>query len=196
MSELNEIIAKNIAALRKKSGMTQLNLAEKLNYSDKAVSKWERGESVPDISVLKQIADMFGVSVDWLITRHTNEKIRLPDIQDRRKGVVMLSVLGVWLVAITVFATGFAVQQKIGYFWLSFVAAVPVSFIVLVVFNSIWGKLRTNEIYISGLVWTLIAFIYLLLLVHGHNFWLLFLIGLPLEAGVIIWHRIMLKNDR
>ena len=61
MEELREIIAKNISDLRKKSGLTQIELAEKLNYSDKAVSKWERGDSVPDVGVLKQIADLFGV---------------------------------------------------------------------------------------------------------------------------------------
>ena len=66
--ELKLVIAKNIAALRTARGMTQIELAEKLNYSDKAVSKWERGESIPDVLVLKQIADMHGVTVDYLLT--------------------------------------------------------------------------------------------------------------------------------
>ena len=68
LEDIKRVIADNIALLRKGSGMTQIELAEKLNYSDKAISKWERGESVPDISVLKQIADMYGVTVDYLIT--------------------------------------------------------------------------------------------------------------------------------
>ena len=69
MEDLKSIIAENITALRKGSSMTQIELAEKLNYSDKAISKWERGESVPDITVLKAIADMFGVTVDYLLVR-------------------------------------------------------------------------------------------------------------------------------
>ena len=68
MEDPKEIIARNIVDLRRKNGMTQLELAEKLNYTDKAVSKWERGESIPDVAVLKTIADLFGVTVDYLLT--------------------------------------------------------------------------------------------------------------------------------
>ena len=67
MSEIKPIIAKNIASLRTSAGLTQLELAEKLNYSDKAVSKWERGESTPDVAVLTHIADLFGVPLDYLV---------------------------------------------------------------------------------------------------------------------------------
>ena len=58
MEDLKLIIAKNIVMLRRRDGMTQFELAQRLNYSDKAVSKWERGESVPDIAVLKALTDI------------------------------------------------------------------------------------------------------------------------------------------
>ena len=64
---LRAVIAANITNLRKNSGMTQQDLAVRLNYTDKAISKWERGESVPDIVILKQIADIFGITVDYLL---------------------------------------------------------------------------------------------------------------------------------
>ena len=67
MDELKNIIAENLQSLRRDAGMTQAALAEKLNYTDKAVSKWERGESVPDVAVLRDIADLFGVTVDYLL---------------------------------------------------------------------------------------------------------------------------------
>ena len=73
MNELKVTIANNIANLRKLNGITQSDLAQKLNYSDKAVSKWERGESLPDICVLKQIADSFGVTVDYLLDEHAEK---------------------------------------------------------------------------------------------------------------------------
>ena len=73
MTDIKQIVSKNIAILRKQRGLTQLELAERLNYSDKAISKWERGESIPDIVVLKTIADMFEVTVDWLICDHDND---------------------------------------------------------------------------------------------------------------------------
>ena len=62
MNELKNIIASNITYLRKQKKLTQAELAQELNYSDKAVSKWERGESVPDIETLKNIAEMFEVT--------------------------------------------------------------------------------------------------------------------------------------
>ena len=65
MQDIKPIIAKNITILRQNAKMTQSELAEKLNYSDKAISKWERGESIPDITVLKALADLFGVH--WII---------------------------------------------------------------------------------------------------------------------------------
>ena len=72
MTDIKQIIAKNISALRQDKELTQIELAEKLNYSDKAVSKWERGESLPDIGVLTQIADLFEVPLDYLVRREHN----------------------------------------------------------------------------------------------------------------------------
>ena len=68
MDELKSVVAENLKALRTTAGLTQGELAERLNYSDKAVSKWERGESLPDVQVLKQLADMYGVGVDYLLS--------------------------------------------------------------------------------------------------------------------------------
>ena len=74
MDEIKLIIARNITDLRRKNNMTQAELAEKLNYSDKAVSKWERGESLPDVTVLKCIADTFRVTVDYLLQPEHHEQ--------------------------------------------------------------------------------------------------------------------------
>ena len=61
-------IGANIAAYRKQANLTQAGLANQLNYSDKAVSKWERGDSVPDVLTLVQLAELFGVSVNDLLS--------------------------------------------------------------------------------------------------------------------------------
>ena len=74
MNDIKAIIAKNITDLRLAKGLTQLELAEQLHYSDKAVSKWERGESVPEISTLMAIADLFGVTLDHLVNEHSPEE--------------------------------------------------------------------------------------------------------------------------
>ena len=110
---LKAVIAKNIAELRKEHGMTQQDLANELNYTDKAISKWERGESVPDILILKQISDMFGVQVDYLLKADhvapppvCEEIIPDPKTQQsiRTRGFVTgMSVLLVWIAALVLF---------------------------------------------------------------------------------------------
>ena len=60
-------IGNTIAALRKKRGLTQSELAEKLNVSNKAVSKWENGQGYPDISLFPALSSLFGVSIDYLM---------------------------------------------------------------------------------------------------------------------------------
>ncbi len=81
MDDLKRIIAKNIVELRKSMNWTQDEFSEKLNYSDKAVSKWERAESIPDVIVLKKIVDLFNVKIDYLFEPDHKEKedaARLP----------------------------------------------------------------------------------------------------------------------
>ena len=86
MDDLKVIISENITQLRKEHGLTQADLAEKLNYSDKAVSKWERAESLPDITVLKAMADLFNVKVDYLLTaEHEQEGQRETIIGEKIK---------------------------------------------------------------------------------------------------------------
>ena len=83
MNDIKDIFAKNLSELRQASGMTQLELGERLNYSDKTVSKWERGESIPDAGMLKQIADVFGVSVDYLLEEdHEKAAVYTADLPD------------------------------------------------------------------------------------------------------------------
>lgn len=61
-------IGKTIAELRKAKGWTQIELAERLNISDKAVSKWESEAGYPEITMFPQLANLFGVSIDYLMT--------------------------------------------------------------------------------------------------------------------------------
>ena len=73
--ELRNRITKNIIYYRKKAGMTQMEVANLLSYSDKAISKWERGLGLPDITVLAQLADLYGVTISELCEAdHDGEK--------------------------------------------------------------------------------------------------------------------------
>lgn len=199
MKELNEIIAANISELRKASGMTQNDLAEKLNYSDKAVSKWERGESVPDISVIKAIADNFNVTVDYLLTReHKAYQEEKKEIRKRKKGnrliITLISVVLVWLVAVFLYMNFDSFLSELRGTWLVFIYAVPISCIVTLVFNFIWGKRLFNFIISSVILWTLIASIYLsILILGGSNVWLLFVLGVPGQIIIVLWSKLRFK---
>lgn len=199
--ELKQIIADNISTLRREAGMTQFDLAEKLNYSDKAVSKWERAESIPDVTVLKAIADLFGVSVDYLLAAEHESEEAMPEPVKRRRlnnhaSITCISILIVWLMATFIFVMFDMISPSFKVYWLSFVYAVPVSMIVWLVFNSIWFNRRRNFLIISLLVWTLLISLYLSLLPAGFNVWQIFVLGIPGQAIIFLWSRIRGKSSK
>lgn len=188
MAELKKIVAQNIQELRKSTGMTQLQLAQKLNYSDKAVSKWESGASIPDVGVLLEIANLFGVTVDYLLYEDHKVPVKAMvrgTMMSRRKFVIsLLAVALVWLIATATFV-GLNIFGIWDDRWLVFIYAVPVSAIVAIVFNSIWGIRRHNYVYISILMWSALASIYLSLI--SMNIWLIFLVGIPGQVIICLW---------
>lgn len=196
MNDYKRIIANNIAELRKAVPYTQAELAEKLNYSDKAVSKWERGESIPDVVVLKQIADLFGVTVDYLLqeTHDDYSVTQSVPFQKKKKHVIitLLSCALVFLIA-TVFFALLGITTELGRLWLAYVYCVPICSILLIVFNSIWGNQRINYYYISLLVWSLLASIYLT--VGDYTNWLIFIIGIPGQIIILLWSGLKAKFD-
>ena len=191
MDDSKRIVAKNITALRTSMNLTQAQLGEKLSYSDKSVSKWERGDSVPDVFVLKKIADMAGVSVDWLLTEHTGEAPEPPAPPKARRysrRFITLTVLaGIWALAVLIFVVLWMTGTVM---WLIFVYAVPVSLITMLVLNSVWGSRENNLYIISGIVWGIICSLYLTFL--DRNWWQLFLPGVP--AQIIILFAFSIKN--
>lgn len=199
MEELKMIIAGNIGQLRREAGMTQLELAEMLNYSDKAVSKWERGESIPDVGTLKTIADHFSVSVDYLLRPdhpvETEYKREYTKRQRRNHRIisVMCCVL-VWLVVSFIYTSINVALPNESKLWTIFVYAVPATLIVLLVFNSVWGNRRLNFGIISLLVWSMLACVFITSLVFfEYNIWLVFVIGVPAQIIVSLWSGLRYK---
>lgn len=187
MEQFRKTVAKNISELRVANGLTQFELGEKINYSDKAVSKWERGESVPDAYVLKKLADIFEVSVDYLLEDHSGEK--RPKARNRHKTITQLSFLGTYTLAFFVFIVLLLCNI---FEWQIFVYAIPVSMIVLIVENALWGTRFLGFLYISGLVWGIIATVYVAFL--SYNWWLLFLLGIPAEAIIVLCFKLKKKK--
>lgn len=196
MEQLKVAFSKNVQELRRSRGLTQTELAEKLNYSDKSVSKWERGESIPDVASVKAIADYFGVSVDYLLEEEHDEKpseVISPRVVKNRRIISLLATMLVWLIATVMFVC-FASTKVFEESWMVFVFAVPASLIVLLIFNAIWGKNKHGFLIVSALVWSTLATIYLSLYQIANNFWLIFIIGIPAEIIIILWSNLKIKK--
>ncbi len=200
MTDVKMTIAKNITALRQSNKLTQIELAEKLNYSDKAVSKWERGESIPDVIVLKSIADLFGVSLDYLLeAEHDAQPVVIPENngyqQRNRRVTTTLSVLLVWFVATVCYVVMDLCVPTTVFKWIAFAYAVPVSVIVWLVFNSTWFNRRHNYGIISLLMWSGLACLFVTLLAAGYLLWKFFLLGIPGQVAILLWSRFQKKAN-
>jgi len=186
VDDLKYIVSKNIIFLRTNSKMTQLELGEALSYSDKAVSKWEHGKAVPDAYVLKKLGALFNVSVDYLLSEHEEQELKaVTHHQFDHRIISLISFLGTWTLATIVFA----ILWYLGSLqWLVFVYALPVSLIVMLVLTAVWSKRKAKVYFISLLVWSVIAAIYLTFL--QNNWWLLFVIGIPAQIIVLLSFKI------
>ena len=199
-------IGANIAAYRKRDGLTQATLAEKLNYSDKAISKWERGESVPDVLTLMQLADQFGITVNDLVCdpnalpEHSDSKLEKAMTQVSEKAlkrkanknvIQALSSTLVWFVALFAFVVLSSFDSLERYSCLLFFVAVPANAIVLLSLRSAWHDFRWNKALISLIVWGSLLSIYMVgLTVYRYNFWKLFLLGIPGQLAIFLWFRL------
>lgn len=186
-------IGNNIASFRKQCVMTQAELAEKLNYSDKAVSKWERGESVPDVMTLVQIAELFGVGIDALIGNtealpSVKQDVSIPKRRVNKNVIQMLVSILVWFVALFVYVV--LSSMDLPKSWIGFFYAIPVNAIVLLCLRSAWHKYSLNFLLVSLIVWgSLLSFYMTMLIFTGFNIWKLFLLGILGQAAVWLWFR-------
>lgn len=194
MDQLAQIFAQNLIRLRMSRHITQLELASRINYSDKAVSRWERAHSIPDAAVLLQLSEFFGVTVDYLLHEHSQEPYVRPEEGKRinYKAITLISVLGVFTLALFTFIVLYLLGHTV---WMTFVYALPVALIVWLVLNSVWNKRKYNIFIISALMWSILAALYLSFLVFMHqNWWMLFLLGIPAQLIIMLGFRIRIKN--
>lgn len=189
---LKKNISEKITFYRKAAGLTQLELAEKLNYSDKSVSKWERGDGLPDITVLSNMAELFGVSVDDFISSAPPKK----PIKMTKKHTLVpaLSVGLVWLVATFLFFVLAVVAPDLPRKWLVFIYGCPVSFIVTTVFSWIWWHTPSRIISISGLIWTVAASIDITLKMP--NIYLIYAVAAVFQILVFLWFWLISDRQR
>lgn len=193
MQELKFIIAKNIQQLRQDHHMTQYELAEKLNYSDKSISKWERGESTPDIKTLKMIADLFEVSLDYFVEDEHVDRANIfcpqKTIKRNRYIITAISIFIVAIIATLIFTILALVFEGTQYPWLCYAYAIPIAIIVWLVFNSVWFNPRHNFMIISLFIWSVLFALYYTFYLLDYQIWPIFFIGIPAQFIIIVWSR-------
>ena len=198
LEELKLVTAGNLINLRTGAGMTQAELGAKLNYSDKSISKWERGEAIPDAYVLTQMAELFGVSVDYILSSHDAwEPTVAPE--DPRQDVVYstsvitaIAVLGVWTLALTAFVTLWLAVDQLR--WQIFVAAFPVSVLTWMVLMCVFKRTRHLKYMVALFVLSIFVCVYLLLL--NRNPWQIFMIAVLAEVIVFLSFHVQKKPKK
>lgn len=202
MKDLSKTVGENIANLRKARGLTQGQLAERFAYTDKAISKWERGDVCPDVSTLQELADFFGVTMDYMTHFHTEQSILEDHSKDpatiRRNRIIMTALVSVffWTVA-AVYFSGFAMtheatlgvdaykQGSIAFAW-----AIPLTVITVTVYNYRFGKPVTKMPLFISVVWSLAIALYITfgLYANAWNLWFVLFVAVPLTIAFLIFY--------
>ncbi len=193
--EIKEIIGKNIQELRLKSKMTQFELAEKLNYSDKAISKWERGESTPDPEIMLALSKLFNVQIDYFYYKDHNEQYvnNTNRIKVRDLLFTILLCITVLTISTAVYLLGcFLDISNAATYWVAFIYALPImSIIVWLYFKRIKNKLGSLLSMSFGL-WSLLTTVFFQMYMLNMNFWMIYLIGIPFQSALIVYN--FMKN--
>ena len=193
MPEISENIAKNIILLRKQNKWTQQDLASRLNYSDKTISKWERGESTPDIEMLCKVAEVFNVSIEYLTQEHTEKDIEKKqnntNIFIRNLLILIMMCVAVYFVATIIFILPtLRDPNNAKKFWIAYIYAIPFCSLICNYYAKRTNKWLMRMITVSVFVWSIITSSYLLTLIIGYpNFWLLFLVGAPIQVAICLY---------
>lgn len=190
LSELKLVSASNIIKLRTGAGLTQAELGAKLNYSDKTISKWERGEAIPDAYVLCSMAELFGVSVDYILSSHdgwVNPDAEGEAAESEAKGkysadkIIALTIISVWTLSLAVFV-GLWLSGLV--FWQTFIITLPVSILTYLVLICVFKRTKHLAYVISAFVLSLFVLLYCFLPLQRP--WQIFLVAVPAVAIVFL----------
>lgn len=184
MKTVKEIVSQNLISLRKKHSLTQVELSKKINYSDKAISRWEKGEVLPSIDILEQLALVYNVNITYFLVEHIDEQTKHLNakMQNIFIAILVFAVLAVWSVAVIAF---FAVEQFASYYCVEiFIWATPISALIIDACSRRYYKGKYFILTTSIFLWTCLVAIYLQWLYL--NIWSVFLMGIPFQLTIIL----------
>jgi len=198
--ETKDIIAGNIIGLRKKKGLTQAELAAQLGFTDKAISKWERGLSLPDAPTLQELATFFGVDVNYLFTAHvydpldkeSEQKLRRKEVWIKAIYIGSLFLIFVILSAILLSAIADIYDEtaKIR----AYLFILPgLAFLALLINVAFGHNGRMNLILSSLLTWALADALYYFL---GHRLVLIFAIAAVIQIAIVLFPKLSTPKEK
>ncbi|MDR2665041.1 MAG: helix-turn-helix domain-containing protein [Oscillospiraceae bacterium] len=193
--QLKKRIAENLIYYRKTTGMTQAELASRINYSDKSVSKWERAGGTPDIYVLTLLASLYGVTVNDLISENAPRPPADPHGEQRRRVTVcLLAVVFAWFVTTAIYAVLRLLVPSFEEARYVFLLAPPASCVIFLVFASIWWGYFVRFISVAALIWCTAACLYAVDPYKRHL--LLLSVVVPLQLVAFLWFMMKKQNAR
>ena len=186
------IFGERVYKLRKRLGLSQSQLADMLDVSGKAISKWEKGESLPPVEVFYNISKLYGVSLDYIIGDETidPQPIKTDDRKRIYLNITHLAVVSVWFVALLLFVLFDIITHTSQ--WMVFAWAVPASFVVALVFDCVWHNRKGLFWLISLLIWSILLCFTLQFLTF--NIWKILLVGIPVQIAIFICARMVKKQ--
>ncbi len=196
LAELKLISASNIIRLRTEAGMTQAELGAKLNYSDKTISKWERGEAIPDAFVLTELAEIFDVTVDFILSSHDAWREPQDENEEKQSGqvpysvdiIIALTIVSVWTTALVVFV---ALWLSGIIFWNTFLITLPISILVYMVLICVFKRTKHLQYVIAAFVLSILVLLYFILPLTRP--WQIFLIAVPALVIVFLSCNVRIK---
>lgn len=184
MKNTKEIIQQNLIALRKQNGLTQLELATKINYSDKAISRWEKGEVMPSVDILESLANVYGVQIAYFFEEHQDEVSKEINLKTKNiyVAITLSMVLVVWTIAVILFFMLKEYQGK--YYFMIFVWSVPAT-VYAIRFNIFrWFQDKYYILINTLCLWSTFVAIYFQWI--NLNIWQIFLMGIPMQLLIIL----------
>ena len=186
--DIKKIVAKNLANLRKNKKLTQTELAEKFGYSDKAISKWENGDTLPDIQTLYQLCEFYNVTLDFLVNvQDFEDKIKYINHLNRKviinnSMIELLYCSFVWILAVIIYIY-LLIFAEFDY-WQIFVWALPATSLVMLLFSKVWKQKIYTFVVRSLFFWTLVIACYIQFI--QYNIWPLFFLMIPIQVALIL----------
>ena len=186
--DIKKIVAKNLANLRKNKKITQTELAEKFGYSDKAISKRENGDTLPDIQTLYQLCEFYNVTLDFLVNEQDFEdKIKYINHLNRKviinnSMIELLYCSFVWILAVIIYIY-LLIFSEFDY-WQIFVWALPATSLVMLLFSKVWKQKIYTFVVRSLFFWTLVIACYIQFI--QFNIWPLFFLMIPIQVALIL----------